>query len=131
MTDISAAFDTISHSKLLKRLSEEFGVGGLALAWIESYLFNRFQFVKLGRHFSATTQCDSGVPQGSVVGTLLFVIYVSSVGDVIDGLGMRHHQYADDTQLYIDVGSKITSNSMSLIENCTSAVQECFLLNDL
>ena len=44
---------------------------------------------------------------------------------------MRHHQYADDTQLYIAVGSKITSNSMSLIENWTSAVQEWFLLNDI
>ena len=115
----------------MKRLQDEFNVGGLALAWIESYLSNRFQFVKLGRHSSTTTKCDSGVPQGSVLGPLLFVIYVSPVGDVIDGLGMRHHQYADDTQLYIAVGSKITSNSMSLIENCTSAVQEWFLLNDL
>ena len=53
--DISAAFDTISHSKLLKRLQDEFGIGGLALAWIKSYLSNRFQFVKLGRHSSATT----------------------------------------------------------------------------
>ena len=86
--DISAAFDTICHSKLLKRLPDEFGVGGLALAWIDSYLSNRFQFVKLGRHSSVTTQCDSGVPQGSVLGPLLFVIYVSSVGDVIDGFGM-------------------------------------------
>ena len=79
--------------------NDEFGVGGLALAWIESYLSNRFQFVKLGRHSSATTQCDSGVPQGSVHDPLLFVIYVSPVGDVIDELGMRHHQYADDIQL--------------------------------
>ena len=97
--DISAAFDTISHDTLLKRLEVEFGVEGKALSWLQSYLTDRCQFVKLGRHCSRTVTCSSGVPQGSVLGPLLFVVYVSPVGDLIKSHGVSHHQYADDTQL--------------------------------
>jgi len=70
--DISAAFDTISHGTLLKWLEIEFGVKGIALSWLQSYLTDRS--VKLGRHCSKTVICSSGVPQGSVLGPLLFVI---------------------------------------------------------
>ena len=92
--DISSAFD-ISHPKLLKWLQEESGVSGLALSCIESYLSNQFQFVKIGKHASTSIWCDSGVSQGSVLGPLLFIIYVSCVGDTITRLKLRNHQYAD------------------------------------
>jgi len=71
---ISAAFNTISHGTLLKRLKIEFGVEGIALSWLQSYLTDRSQFIKLGRHCSKTVTCNSGVLQGSVLGPLLFVI---------------------------------------------------------
>ena len=74
--DLSAAFDTISHRMLLHRLKGEFGVSGLALAWVKSYLCDRRQFVKIGKHQSASVPCDLGVPQGSVLGPLLFVAYM-------------------------------------------------------
>ena len=98
---IAAAFDTICHSKLLNRLRDEFGVEWVALTWIESYLSGRSQFVGIGQQSSTTSKLDSGVPQGSVLGPLLFAAYVSPVGDVIQKAGLKHHQYADDTQLYL------------------------------
>jgi len=70
--DISAAFDTISHGTLLKRLEIEFSIEGIALSWLQSYLTDCSQFVKLGRHCLKTVTCSSGVPQGSVLGLLLF-----------------------------------------------------------
>ena len=65
--DISAAFDTISHSTLLQRLYEDSGVAGMPLDWLRSYLSNRSYYVKLGHHSSPTVNCTSGVPQGSVL----------------------------------------------------------------
>jgi len=62
--DISSAFNTISHGTLLKRLEIEFGVEGIALSWLQSYLTECSQFVKLGRHCSKSITCSSGVPQG-------------------------------------------------------------------
>jgi len=71
--DTSAAFDTISHGTLLKRLEIEFGVQGIALSWLQSYLTDHSKFIKLGRHCSKTVTGSSGVPQGSALGSLLFV----------------------------------------------------------
>ena len=70
--DLSAAFDTLDHSTLLQRLSRVFGVRGLALNWIETYLTNRKQFVKVDNQSSDILDCPYGVPQGSVLGPLLF-----------------------------------------------------------
>ena len=74
--DISAAFDTIDHHVLINRLQHTFGVTGAALNWLQSYLDNRHQYVKLGRSVSSTIPCDYGVPQGSVLGPLLFTAYM-------------------------------------------------------
>jgi len=77
--DISAAFDTLSHRVLLNRLRTEFGLSFTALQWICSYLSDRQHYVKLGSHSSGLLDCRSGVPQGSVLGPLLFAAYVSPV----------------------------------------------------
>ena len=81
--DLSAAFDTISHSTLLGRIKDEFGVSGVPLRWLQSYLTDRRHYVKLGCHCSPTVQCKAGVPQGSVLGQILFVAYISPVGQLI------------------------------------------------
>jgi len=93
--DISSAFDTIDHNILSRRLHGEFGVTGSALAWLQSYISNRSQFVKLGlRHSLAAVSCTSGVPQGSVLGPILFVVYTSPIGDLIRSFGIHHRQFA-------------------------------------
>ena len=73
--DVSTAFYTIDHSILLCRLEHHFGVSGLALSWFKSYLPNRFQFVSISSSNSKLSKLDYGVPQGSVLGPILFVLY--------------------------------------------------------
>jgi hypothetical protein len=121
--DISAAFDTISHTILLMRLEKEFGVEGKALSWLQSYLTERCQFVKLGRHCSKTVSCSSGVPQGSVLGPLLFAVYVSPVGDLIKSHEVSHHQYADDMQLFLSMKAISISDDLAKLESCSQAVK--------
>ena len=99
--DLSAAFDTVCHQTVLQWLQSEFGVSGTALSWIRSYLTDCKQFVKLGLCKSPETKLEVGVPQGSVLGSLLFAVYCSPAADVIASHGVRHHQYADDTQLHL------------------------------
>jgi len=81
--DLSAAFDTVDHEILLQRLQSEFGVTDTPLSWLRLYLEGRTNFVKLGQHQSLVVGLDIGVPQGSVLGPLLFAVYCSPVADVI------------------------------------------------
>ena len=101
------------------------------LEWIASYLADHQQYVKIGQHSSTTRKLDSSVPQGSVLGPLLFTAYVSPVGDVITSMGLKHHQYADDTQLYFAVRASHYKDDLNIIEKCTSSVQDLFLDNNL
>jgi len=89
--DLSAAFDTIDHSKLINRLEITFGVTGKALGWIKSYLSFRTQYVKIGSEQTPTTPVTVGVPQGSVLGPFLFSVYVSPISDVISSYGIQYH----------------------------------------
>jgi len=129
--DISAAFDTISHSTLLQRLCEEFGVAGIPLDWLRSYLSNRSYYVKLGSHSSPTVNCTSGVPQGSVLGPILFAAYISPLSRVISSHGVGHHQYADDTQLFLAMRASTMQADLLKLEACTCHVKSWFAENDL
>ena len=127
--DISAAFDTIDHDILLDRLRTEFNVRDTALAWIHSYITSRYAFVKVGQATSASCLCKFGVAQGSVLGSLLFTVYISPVGRVINSYSdVRYHKYADDTQVYIELKD---NSSMASLSECISHVQYWFLTNKL
>ena len=128
LLDLSAAFETLDINTLIRRLEHTFGIVGPALSWIKSYLTNRSQFVRVGADRSAEVFCKFGVPQGSVLGSLRFTLYISPVANVITSHGVSHLQYADDTQLYIALDE---DESIEILQNCADAVYSWFVQNGL
>ena len=126
--DLSAAFGTIDHRILLERLSRDFGIERLALKWLDSYLTERKQFVKLGPHSSYTVTIEHGVPQGSVLGPLLFTTCISSFSSIFNNFNLTHHQYADDIQILIKINPHNLSNSISTLTDCFKMIERWFLL---
>jgi len=100
LLDLSAAFDTVDHDILLRRLATSFGMSGLTLKWISSFLTGRTQAVVFHGATSAYSTVKYGVPQGSVLGPLLFLLYIADVTAVAGSHDVSVHSYADDTQLY-------------------------------
>ena len=100
LLDLSAAFDTVDHEILLERLRVTFGVDSSALSWFRSYLASCKQHVRCGGNSSPTTVVVCGVPQGSVLGLMLFIIYTADLAVIVVEHGPSLHQYADDSQIY-------------------------------
>ena len=101
MLDMSAAFDNIDHNILIDILMNDFGVVDNALRWFRSYLANRRQHVVIDRCISSEFVAATGVPQGSCLGPVLFLLYVSGLFEIISKHLPCYHAFADDTQLYL------------------------------
>lgn len=95
--DFSKAFDTVDHKILLQKL-QHFGIRGNALSWYQSFLANRKQFIEIDNNKSETKLINIGVPQGSILGPLLFLIYINDMAN----LNLEGHLmlYADDTAIF-------------------------------
>jgi hypothetical protein len=121
LLDLSAAFDTIDHDVLLTRLHSMLGISGAALEWFRSYLTERTQSILIDNTRSKSMSLEWGVPQGSVLGPLLFLIYILPLGHLIRKHALQFHGYADDTQLYITVSpvSQLSAESaVTGLEGC-------------
>ena len=122
LLDLSATFDTVDHSILLHRLQHWFDVHGTSLDWFSSYLTSRFQAVSIQNSTSSFSNLSCGVPQGSVLGPLLFTLYTTPLDSVISKNSIKYHHYADDTQLYISFTPSNSTSSLEILSNTFSDI---------
>ena len=94
--DLSKAFDKVPHKRLLSKI-EFYGIRGKILQWLESFLSNRYQQVVVDGSFSNYCKVTSGVPQGSVLGPTLFLLYIN---DITEGISSQMKLFADDCLIY-------------------------------
>ncbi len=112
--DVAKAFDTVVHSKLITKLAA-YGIDGLLLAWIADFLQSRQQRVRIEDSYSDWDPVVSGVPQGSVLGPLLFLVFINDLPDFIDDVGRR--LFADDLKLFNRVDTKCEQNKLQIALN--------------
>ena len=132
LLDQSAAFDTIDHDTLLNSLSSWFGVSGVVLDWFKSYLSDRVQCIKIGSILSDAKKLLYGVPQGSVLGPILFSLYTTPLSKVIQNHpGISFQFYADDTQLYVHLTHKNVASALDKLSHCLEDVKRWLSTNKL
>jgi len=85
----------------------------------------------MGQHQSDKVALDVCVPQGSVLGPLLFAVYCSPVGDIISSHGVKYHQYTDDTQLRLSMHADNTAEGLAVLTACTTDVRQWYVQNGL
>ncbi len=134
LLDLLAAFDMVDRTILLKWVESQIGLRDLALDWVKSYLLQRQQHISVATTRSKSQELNQGVPQGSVLGPILFSIYTLPLGDIVRKHNMNFHLYADDTQLFLSFDSCVPSLCDAAIiplESCIPEIRAWMLLNKL
>ena len=129
--DLSAAFDTLDHNILIDILNRHFNISDIALSWFLSYLSQRSQFVKMDNFSSSLTSLNSGVPQGFVLGLILFSLYTSPMCSIIVQHDLLFHQFADDITIFTGVSHPEPSPILLKLSSCLSALNSWFSQSQL
>ena len=129
LLDFSKAFDSINHQLLIEKLYNMFGFESCAVSLIKSYLNDRSQYVDFDNIRSEALKLSCGVPQGSILGPLLFSLFINDLPSALNGVNF--HMYADDVQLY--ASSKIADRSalVELMNSNIRSVTEWTIANGL
>uniref|UniRef100_A0A3P9MP71 Reverse transcriptase domain-containing protein n=1 Tax=Oryzias latipes TaxID=8090 RepID=A0A3P9MP71_ORYLA len=130
LLDLTAAFDTLDHNILISRLQQLVGIRGTALQWFRSYLEDRTFCVNINNVLSSSAPLLYGVPQGSVLGPLLFSLYLLPLGSILRKHNCAFHCYADDTQIYVPITKK-DAHSISPLIKCLEELKIWMALNFL
>ena len=131
LLDQSAAFDVIDHQILFERLQHSFGLSGKVLEWIRSYLTNRSFYVKFNGISSSISSLICGIPQGSVLGPLLFILYTAELISLVEEHGFNAHTHADDLQIYGHTNTDQAPYLVQRLSNCIDAVKDWMAKNRL
>jgi len=129
--NLSAAFDTIDHQILLSYLNTSFAISDTTLSWLQSNLTNRISSVPIGCHCSSSITCTTGVPQGSVLGPLLFTAYISPIAGVAHFHNINQQQYTDDTQLFISLSPSDYMHDLDNLTHCIDSLHIWFCANGM
>ena len=131
LLDLSAAFDTVDHAILLSFLNNYVGLSGSVLHMLESYLQGRTQCISINNILSGLSELVFGVPQGSVLGPMIFCTYTIPLGAILRKHKMQYHMYADDTQLYCASEVDSYADTIASIESCISDIRSWMICNKL
>lgn len=131
LLDLSAAFDTVDHAILTERLQSCFGLCKKALSLLTSYLADRTQSVQIGDKLSDPVTLTTGVPQGSILGPLLFSLYMAPLEHILESEDISFHFYADDTQVYISFSANEAADAIQRLVGVLEKLQQWFTFNRL
>ena len=123
LLDFSSAFDTIDHPILVHSLHTDFGFTDTVLQWFSFYLTDRTHYVSLSNHYSAFAPVHSGVLQSSVLGPILFTMYIKPLSAIIDSHSIIHHSFADDLQLQMSAPPDRISELLHSMQSCIGDVK--------
>jgi hypothetical protein len=131
LLDNSAAFDTVDHKMLLQRLENQFNIKGNALKLLESYLNGRTFSVVINDEVSEPTALCHGVPQGSILGPLFYLLYTKDLERIVESYGLKVSLYADDIQIYCGFKAECATTVVKNLENCIQGIQNWMQANFL
>ena len=126
LLDLSAAFDTINHDILLNKLKIMYGIDGIIIQWIKSYLTKRSFKVSVNGVYSESCSLEIGIPQGSILGPLLFILYTKELETIAAKYNFSIHLYADDSQIYFSFDPKNNSKegNLELLQSCFNEIRQ-------